>query len=78
MGLIRKTQHKAYEQRFIDCDFVNPDFHFLAKSFGIAHLRIDNENDLNTLFADYDLVNATNLIEIVIDKNAFPNYVSKR
>ena len=78
MGLIRKTQHKAYEQRFIDCDFVNPDFHFLAKSFGIAHLRIDNENDLNTLFTDYDLVNAINLIEIVIDKNAFPNYVSRR
>ena len=78
MGLIRKTQHKVYNQRFIDCDFVNPDFHFLAKSFGITHLRIDNEKDLNTLFADYDLVNAINLIEIVIDKNAFPNYVSRR
>ena len=78
MGLIRKTQHKVYDQRFIDCDFVNPDFHFLAKSFGIAHLRIDNENDLDTLFSSYDLANAINLIEIVIDKNAFPNYVSRR
>jgi acetolactate synthase-1/2/3 large subunit len=78
MGLIRKTQHKVYDQRFIDCDFVNPDFHFLAKSFGIAHLRINNEKDLDTLFVDYDLVNDINLIEIVIDKNAFPNYVSRR
>ena len=78
MGLIRKTQHKAYNQRFIDCDFVNPNFHFLAKSFGIAHLRIDNEKDLDTLFTDYDLVNTINLIEIVIDKNAFPNYISRR
>ncbi len=78
MGLIRKTQHKSYGQRFIDCDFVNPDFHFLAQSFGIAHLRIDNESDLDTLFSSYDLVNAINLIEIVIDKNAFPNYDSRR
>lgn len=78
MGLIRKTQHNDYEQRFIDCDFVNPDFHFLAKSFGIAHLRVANENDLDTLFSSYDLVNAINLIEIVIDKNAFPDYVSRR
>ncbi len=78
MGLIRKTQHNDYDQRYIDCDFVNPDFHFLAKSFGIAHLRISNENDLDTLFSSYDLVNAINLIEIVIDKNAFPDYVSRR
>jgi acetolactate synthase-1/2/3 large subunit len=78
MGLIRKTQHQSYGQRYIDCDFINPDFHFLAKSFGIAHLRVDAISDLDTLFTRYDLVNAINLIEIIIDKNAFPNYVSRR
>jgi acetolactate synthase I/II/III large subunit len=78
MGLIRKTQHQIYSKRHIDCDFINPDFHFLAKSFGINHLRVDSENDLDTLFSEYDLNNAINLIEIAIDKNSFPNYVSRR
>jgi len=78
MGLIRKNQFQLYRQRFIDCDFVNPDYAFLAKSFGISHTRIETAADVDALFATADLVGAINLIEIMLDKNAFPSYLSDR
>lgn len=78
MGLIRKNQSQLYDERFIDCDFVNPDFAYLAKSFGINHKKIISDADVDDLFANSDLVDSINLIEIIIDKNAFPNYRSGR
>lgn len=78
MSLIRKNQVQLYNNRFIDCDFVNPDFHLLAMSFGIRHKKIANENDLDELFATSDLTSSINLLEIMIDKDAYPNYRSGR
>ena len=78
MGLIRKNQVQSYNNRFIDCDFSNPDYKKLAESFGINHIPINNEADIDTLFETADFQDAINLIEIVIDKNAFPNYSSRR
>ncbi|MBT3058635.1 MAG: thiamine pyrophosphate-binding protein [Candidatus Thiodiazotropha sp.] len=78
MGLIRKNQHQLYQQRFINCDFVNPDYSQLARSFGINYKRVTTTRDLDQLFQEYDLEEAINLIDIGIDKDAFPNYSSKR
>ena len=78
MGLIRKNQFQLYGERYIDCDFVNPDFKLLAQSFGINHRRIETEADLDDLFAHADLQGSINLIEILLDKNAFPSYLSAR
>ncbi len=78
MGLIRKNQFQLYGERFIDCDFVNPDFALLARSFGIHHARVETEADVERLFAATDLTGAINLIEIILDKNAFPDYLSDR
>ena len=78
MGLIRKNQHQQYRRRFIACDFTNPDFQQLALSFGIAYQRIETEADIGKLFAEVDLVNAINLIEMPLDKDQFPNYSSRR
>ena len=78
MGLIRKNQVQSYDNRFIDCDFINPDYARLAQSFGINHVRIESESKLDTMFEQTDFNNGINLIEIVIDKNAFPNYSSRR
>jgi acetolactate synthase-1/2/3 large subunit len=78
MGLIRKNQVQSYNRRFIDCDFVNPDYAYLARSFGINHRAIERQSDLEDLFANTDFVDSINLIEIKIDKNAFPNYSSRR
>ena len=78
MGLIRKNQSQLYDERFINCDFINPDFAYLAKSFGINHKKISSDADVDDLFTYSDLVDSINLIEIMIDKNAFPNYRSGR
>ena len=78
MGLIRKNQFQLYGERYIDCDFINPDFRLLAQSFGIGHHRIEREADLDAMFAHADLTASINLIEIMLDKNAFPTYLSAR
>ncbi|KAB2308201.1 thiamine pyrophosphate-binding protein [Betaproteobacteria bacterium SCN2] len=77
MGLIRKNQHQHYRDRFIDCDFSNPDFALLAKSFGIRHARVESEQDLGKLAA-LDFHHDINLIEVMIDQDAYPNYSSRR
>lgn len=78
MGLIRKNQHQQYDQRFISCDFINPDYEQLARSFGIGYLKVSTEAEVDRMFADADLSTGINLIEIPIDKDTFPNYLSKR
>ncbi|MEW5786609.1 MAG: thiamine pyrophosphate-binding protein [Pseudomonadota bacterium] len=78
MSLIRKNQFQLYGERYIDCDFVNPDFALLAAAFGIRHHRIGSEADLDTLFAQADLQGGQNLIEILLDKHVFPSYLSAR
>jgi acetolactate synthase-1/2/3 large subunit len=78
MGLIRKNQFQLYGERYIDCDFVNPDFAALAAAFGISHYRINDNDAIDRLFADADLQGSINLIEIPLDKHAFPNYLSAR
>ncbi len=78
MGLIRKNQHQQYRKRFIDCDFVNPDYARLAEAFGINHILVDTEQAVERLFRDADLQNVVNLIEMPIDRNSFPNYSSRR
>lgn len=78
MGLIRKNQHQHYNDRFIDCDFTNPDFEALAQSFGIDHVRIENERDLAGLADALDFHQGINLLEIIVDQDAYPNYSSRR
>jgi acetolactate synthase-1/2/3 large subunit len=78
MSLIRKNQFQLYGERYIDCDFVNPDFGLLAAAFGMVHHRVETEADLDTLFARADLRTGLNLIEILLDKHVFPSYQSAR
>lgn len=78
MGLIRKNQSQQYGKRYINCDFTNPDFEMLSKSFGINYKRIDSAADVDEMFQNCDLVHAINLFELFIDKDTFPNYSSRR
>jgi acetolactate synthase-1/2/3 large subunit len=78
LSLIRKNQFQLYGERYIDCDFSNPDFGLLAQSFGVNHFRIETKAELDTLFASADLTGTINLIEILLDKHAFPRYLSAR
>ena len=76
MGLIRKNQHHLYQDRFIDCDFSNPDYALLAQSFGIRHSRVEHAQDLAKLEV-LDFRGAVNLIEVMIARDAYPNYSSR-
>ncbi len=78
MGLIRKNQHQHYHDRFIDCDFINPDYAALAQSFGIRYVCVDGGRELEDQLGDLDFGQAVNLIEIPIDRDAYPNYSSRR
>ena len=78
LGLIRKNQYQQFEGRFLDCDFVNPDFALLAAAFGIQHFRIADEADGEALFRRIDLRSGINLIEFILDRDAYPNYVTHR
>ncbi len=78
MGLIRKNQHQQYQQRFIDCDFVNPDFALLAESFGITHRKVDTIQHCESLFEQLDVHHDINLVEVMLDQDAYPNYSSQR
>ena len=78
LSLIRKNQFQLYDERYIDCDFTNPDFGLLAQSFSVNHFRIETEAELDALFANADLTGTINLIEILLDKHAFPRYLSAR
>lgn len=78
LSLIRKNQFQLYGERYIDCDFANPDFGLLAQSFGVAHYRVESEAELDAMFDSADLTGGINLIEILLDKHAFPRYLSAR
>ncbi len=78
MGLIRKNQAQHYGGRYLNSDLVNPDFALLAHAFGIQHHRIETTTDVDRLFASADLHHSINLIEVLIDKDLFPNYSSRR
>jgi len=78
MGLIRKNQFQQYEERYIDCDFINPDYKLLAQSFGINYKKIEAKEDMDDLFDNIEYTNNINLIEIIIDKDLFPTYTSRR
>jgi acetolactate synthase-1/2/3 large subunit len=76
MGLIRKNQNQQYAERYLDCDFDNPDYRMLAKSFGIDYVRVKSTPDLDKLFTN--TTEQSVLIDVFIDKNAFPVYHSNR
>ncbi len=78
LGLIRKNQHQQYGQRFLDCDFRNPDYALLAQSFGINHFRAASAEECRQVFAQADFHRGINLIELMVDRDAYPNYSSRR
>lgn len=78
LGLIRKNQFQHYDGRLIACDFVNPDYARLAESFGFCHFRLDNEACVDAFFAEADVCNGFNLIELPWNKDVFPSYRVER
>ena len=54
MGLIRKNQFQQYDKPYINCDFIKPDYGYLAKSFAMKYYKIQSESDLDGVLAGLD------------------------
>jgi acetolactate synthase-1/2/3 large subunit len=78
LGLVRKNQFYNYSGRFIASEFINPDYRKLAASFGIEYFRVASAADAESVFQTADFRNKINLVELILDKNEFPNYSSGR
>ncbi len=78
MGLIRKNQHQHYNGRLKDCDFINPDYAVLARSFGIEYVRVESTRDISDKLTALDYRRDIKLIEVLVDRDAYPNYSSRR
>src|SRR5262249_46719158 len=46
LTLIKATQQRRYEERYIGVDLRNPDFEVLARSFGVRYWRPETEGGL--------------------------------
>ena len=78
LGLVRKNQFYNYAGRFIASEFINPDYGKLAESFGIEHFRVASLPDAERVLQAADFRNRINLIELILDKDEFPQYSSGR
>jgi acetolactate synthase-1/2/3 large subunit len=78
LGLVRKNQFYNYNGRFIASDFANPDYRKFADSFGIDYFRIATEIEVETVFSEVNFRDRINLIELILNKDEFPNYSSGR
>jgi len=78
LGLVRKNQFYNYNGRFVASEFVNPDYKKLSESFLINYFRVASRNDADIVFRTADFRNGINLIEVILDKDEFPNYSSGR
>lgn len=78
LGLVRKNQFHNYDGRFISSDFINPDYKKLAEAFNISYFRVASCADADRAFQTADFGNNINLIELILDKDEFPNYSSGR
>ncbi len=72
MGLIRKNQFQQYEKRFIDCDFINPDFKLLSRNRLVSTTKRSKEEEVRGLFSELNYQSSINLVEVMIDEDLFP------
>jgi thiamine pyrophosphate-dependent acetolactate synthase large subunit-like protein len=64
LTLIKATQQRRYGERYIGVDLLNPDFAVLARAFGVAYWRADNDNDFETALRAALAANVPALIEV--------------
>jgi acetolactate synthase I/II/III large subunit len=50
----------------------------MAKSFGINYFKLETEQDCRDTFEQVNFHQGINLIELMIDRDAYPNYSSRR
>lgn len=52
LGMVRQWQESFYEERYSESIIANPDFVKLAESYGIRGMKVDKEDDVESLLED--------------------------
>ncbi|PKL51959.1 MAG: acetolactate synthase [Nitrospira bacterium HGW-Nitrospira-1] len=78
LGLVRKNQFYNYAGRFIASEFINPDYRKLAEAFNIEYFRVASQAEAEGVFQTADFMDKINLVELILDKDEFPQYSSGR
>jgi thiamine pyrophosphate-dependent acetolactate synthase large subunit-like protein len=66
LSLIKATQQRRYESRFLAVDLRNPDFALFAKAFGAYHWRADTEEAFSAALAEALNAKKISFIEVVL------------
>jgi thiamine pyrophosphate-dependent acetolactate synthase large subunit-like protein len=64
LTLIKSTQERRYERRFIGVDLHNPDFGVFARSFGVGYWRAGDERQLEEMLAEAFTSGRPALVEV--------------
>jgi acetolactate synthase-1/2/3 large subunit len=64
LTLIKATQERRYDRRFIAVDLQNPDFGRMADSFGVRYWAVDNDEQLEEALSAAFAAETTALIEV--------------
>lgn len=64
LTLIKSTQERRYERRFIGVDLDNPDFGLFARSFGVGYWRAGDERQLEEMLAEAFTSGRPALVEV--------------
>jgi acetolactate synthase I/II/III large subunit len=64
LSLIKSTQERKYDRRFIGVDLVNPDFCKFAEAFGVQSWRVSDDAAFETALQEAIATNEPSLIEI--------------
>jgi thiamine pyrophosphate-dependent acetolactate synthase large subunit-like protein len=64
LTLIKATQQRRYEERYIGVDLRNPDFGALARAFGVRYWRPDSEEGLERDLREALAAGEVGLVEV--------------
>jgi thiamine pyrophosphate-dependent acetolactate synthase large subunit-like protein len=64
LSLIKSTQHRKYEERYIGVDLVHPDFRKLAEAFGVGYALVDEDVEFEKCLKAAIGCDQTTLIEV--------------
>jgi acetolactate synthase-1/2/3 large subunit len=64
LTLIKATQERRYQGRFIGVDLRNPDFELLARAFGVRYWRAEDDDRLEAALAEAFAAEVPALVEV--------------
>jgi acetolactate synthase-1/2/3 large subunit len=67
LSLIKATQQRRYESRFLAVDLRNPDFALFAKAFGAYYWRADTEEAFSKALVEAVTAKKVSLIEVILN-----------